>query len=297
MSGTARSATTCTSRRATACSATTSRCSPTATHDDASAASTAQLAQYFGADQKEQTDRQRRQATGSMTYFKDGLLGGSHNFKVGGEVLLETGWFGYTQVCVAATSARTSTATARPTPSTWRADRDLGRQPRRRSERQPAEHRRRSTPSTGSSPTSTRSAARRSTSVSASTTTTCSRRSRTSSRSRSRPASRFRRRPSPSALPEVELARAAPRHQLRPEGNGKTVLKANYGHLPVQPGCRCRRPGEPEPVVEEPHLRWTDPKVRDLHPGHELPAGRRRRADRQRAGGQRSSVDPNLKQP
>src|SRR5215467_13587633 len=40
----------------------------------------AQLAQYFGADQKEQTDRQRRQATGSMTYFKDGLLGGSHNF-------------------------------------------------------------------------------------------------------------------------------------------------------------------------------------------------------------------------
>src|SRR5437667_2022185 len=41
----------------------------------------AQLAQYFGADQKEQTDRQRRQATGSMTYFKDGLLGGSHNFK------------------------------------------------------------------------------------------------------------------------------------------------------------------------------------------------------------------------
>src|SRR6185436_13142078 len=58
----------------------------------------AQLAQYFGADQKEQTDRQRRQATGSMTYFKDNLLGGSHNFKVGGELLMETGWFGYTQV-------------------------------------------------------------------------------------------------------------------------------------------------------------------------------------------------------
>ncbi len=57
----------------------------------------AQLAQYFGADQKEQTDRQRRQATGSMTYFKDGLLGGSHNFKFGGELLMETGWFGYTQ--------------------------------------------------------------------------------------------------------------------------------------------------------------------------------------------------------
>ena len=57
-----------------------------------------QLAQYFNGDQKEQTDRQRRQATGSMTYFKDGLLGGSHNFKFGGEWLGETGWFGYTQV-------------------------------------------------------------------------------------------------------------------------------------------------------------------------------------------------------
>jgi hypothetical protein len=57
----------------------------------------AQISQYFGADQKEQTDRQRRQATGSMTYFKDGLLGGSHNFKFGGELLMETGWFGYTQ--------------------------------------------------------------------------------------------------------------------------------------------------------------------------------------------------------
>jgi carboxypeptidase family protein len=57
----------------------------------------AQLAQYFNGDQKEQTDRQRRQATGALTYFKDGLLGGSHNFKVGAELLLETGWFGYTQ--------------------------------------------------------------------------------------------------------------------------------------------------------------------------------------------------------
>jgi len=57
----------------------------------------AQLSQYFNADQKEQTDRQRRQATGSMTYFKDNLLGGTHNFKFGGELLMETGWFGYTQ--------------------------------------------------------------------------------------------------------------------------------------------------------------------------------------------------------
>ena len=50
-----------------------------------------------GGDQKGQTDRQRRQATGSVTYFKDGW-GGSHNFKLGGEVLMETGWYGFTQV-------------------------------------------------------------------------------------------------------------------------------------------------------------------------------------------------------
>src|SRR5439155_18021686 len=56
----------------------------------------ASLSQYFFGDQKEQTDRQRRQATGAVTYFKDGW-GGTHNFKVGGEILLETGWYGYTQ--------------------------------------------------------------------------------------------------------------------------------------------------------------------------------------------------------
>ncbi len=56
-----------------------------------------QLTLLTGADQKGQTDRQRRQATGSVTYFKDGMAG-SHNFKLGGEVLLETGWYGFTQV-------------------------------------------------------------------------------------------------------------------------------------------------------------------------------------------------------
>jgi carboxypeptidase family protein len=50
-----------------------------------------------GADQKEQLDRQRKQATGSLTYFKDGW-GGTHNFKIGGELLLETGWTGFLQV-------------------------------------------------------------------------------------------------------------------------------------------------------------------------------------------------------
>ena len=54
-------------------------------------------AELSGADQKEQTDRRRLQATGSLTYFKDGW-GGTHNFKVGGEMLFEYGWYGYTQV-------------------------------------------------------------------------------------------------------------------------------------------------------------------------------------------------------
>ena len=56
-----------------------------------------QLSQYFNGDQKEQTDRQRKQMTGAVTYFKDGW-GGTHNFKLGGELLLESGWYGYTQV-------------------------------------------------------------------------------------------------------------------------------------------------------------------------------------------------------
>ncbi len=50
-----------------------------------------------GGDENEQTDRHRGQITGSVTYFKDGW-GGSHNFKVGGEILSETGYYGYTQV-------------------------------------------------------------------------------------------------------------------------------------------------------------------------------------------------------
>jgi len=50
-----------------------------------------------GGDQIEQTDRHRGQLTGSVTYFKDGW-GGSHNFKVGGEILNETGYYGYLQV-------------------------------------------------------------------------------------------------------------------------------------------------------------------------------------------------------
>ena len=77
--------------------------------------------------------------TGSVTYFKDGW-GGSHNFKVGGEMLLETGWYGYTQVAsgnVRENVQQRHAAHRDP----LRADGDARRQPRRRPERQPAERR------------------------------------------------------------------------------------------------------------------------------------------------------------
>jgi len=48
-----------------------------------------------GGDQRQQLDRQRRQLTGAATYFKDQFLGGSHSLKIGGELNLETGWEGY----------------------------------------------------------------------------------------------------------------------------------------------------------------------------------------------------------
>jgi hypothetical protein len=50
-----------------------------------------------GGDQLEQTNRRRRQYTGSMTYFKNGT-GGTHNLKFGAEYLVETGWYGSTQL-------------------------------------------------------------------------------------------------------------------------------------------------------------------------------------------------------
>jgi hypothetical protein len=55
------------------------------------------LSQYFNADQKEQTDRHRGQFTGALTYFKDGLAG-THSIKVGGEYLMENQYVGYLQV-------------------------------------------------------------------------------------------------------------------------------------------------------------------------------------------------------
>ncbi len=50
-----------------------------------------------GGDEQEQTDRRRRQYTGAITYFKEGM-GGTHNFKFGAEYLVETGWYGSTQL-------------------------------------------------------------------------------------------------------------------------------------------------------------------------------------------------------
>ena len=116
----------------------------------------------LGADQKEQTDRQRRQATGSVTYFKDGLRAARTTSRSAASCCCETGWYGY-HAGVRRQHPRERSAAAAPPRSviSVRADRAVGRQPRRRPERQPAEHRRRSTPSTASSPTSGPSAARR----------------------------------------------------------------------------------------------------------------------------------------
>src|SRR5262245_1914138 len=55
-----------------------------------------QLNQYFNGEQKRQLDRHRGQATGALTYFKDGW-GGTHNFKFGGEWLDEISYLGYLQ--------------------------------------------------------------------------------------------------------------------------------------------------------------------------------------------------------
>jgi hypothetical protein len=50
-----------------------------------------------GGHQKQQLDRDRRQFTTALSLYKDNLLGGTHSFKFGGELLLETSWEGYLQ--------------------------------------------------------------------------------------------------------------------------------------------------------------------------------------------------------
>jgi hypothetical protein len=49
-----------------------------------------------GAHARSQTDRDRKQATGAMTYFLDTSMG-SHTFKIGGEIYKETQWGGREQ--------------------------------------------------------------------------------------------------------------------------------------------------------------------------------------------------------
>jgi Carboxypeptidase regulatory-like domain len=55
------------------------------------------LNELSGGDDRWQLARDRKQATAAATYFKDNLLGGNHSFKFGGEMLLETGFEGYLQ--------------------------------------------------------------------------------------------------------------------------------------------------------------------------------------------------------
>ena len=51
-----------------------------------------------GGDQRWQQDRDRKQFTAAGTWFKDGFLGGSHNVRFGTEFNLETQWNGYEQI-------------------------------------------------------------------------------------------------------------------------------------------------------------------------------------------------------
>jgi hypothetical protein len=51
-----------------------------------------------GGDQRWQQDRQRKQLTGAATYFVDSFAGGSHSIKFGGEFNKETQWNGYEQI-------------------------------------------------------------------------------------------------------------------------------------------------------------------------------------------------------
>jgi hypothetical protein len=55
------------------------------------------LRTFTGSDYKWQQDRERYQATGAATYFLDELLGGSHTFKFGGEINTEKQWNGISQ--------------------------------------------------------------------------------------------------------------------------------------------------------------------------------------------------------
>ncbi|HEX2445462.1 MAG TPA: hypothetical protein VHJ77_16070 [Vicinamibacterales bacterium] len=66
------------------------------------------LNELSGGDDRWQLARDRKQLTAAATYFKDNLLGGNHNFKFGGEMLLETGYEG----CLQSGDGHSSTASA-----------------------------------------------------------------------------------------------------------------------------------------------------------------------------------------
>ena len=51
-----------------------------------------------GGDRIWQQDRDRKQATGALSYFKDEFLGGTHNIRVGGEFNLEKQWNGFERI-------------------------------------------------------------------------------------------------------------------------------------------------------------------------------------------------------
>ena len=224
------------------------------------------LSQYFNGDQKEQTDRQRRQVTGAVTYFKDGMAG-AHNFKVGGELLLESGWYGYTQVYSG--NIRENIAQQRPAGEREHggADRHLGRQPRRRSGRQSDQRRQGH---------DLRLVRHRSVDLQARD-------------DESRPALRSLRRLDAgsaaarlyvpdrrrdpggdvprAALPEMELVRAAPRHHLRPVRHRQDRAQGQLRPLPLQPGRRRRQQRQHQSGVKNAHLRLDGHQdMRRLHP-------------------------------
>ena len=226
-----------------------------------------------GADQKEQTDRQRRQATGSVTYFKDGW-GGSHNFKLGGEVLMETGWYGSPR-WHRATSARRLPAAA-PVPGADVCANGIERgQSRRRSERQPVERRQsehvrlvRHRPVVDwpcdAEPRRPLRPLR------------CVHPGSDAAGVHVPQRGQHRRAVIPGAtLCEVGLVRASPRRHLRSLRHRQDRAQGQLRDVPVQPGRRRGRERQPEPAVEEPHVSVARQQgLRRLHPGRQdLSAG------------------------
>ena len=206
-----------------------------------------------------------------MTYFKDGC-GGSHNFKVGGEMMLETGWYGYMQVASGnirekfnSNGARQPVQLYAPTATSVGSlgdgpngnllsiakvntidcvhHRPVHRRPRdvepRRALRHydvltPDQHQLAFTFPTG-----------------------------------------LQLRPDVprDALPEMELVCAAPRRQLDLQGNGKTVLKATTACTSSIRASASPSNANPNQSRKTITYTWTDANCADLHPAIGLPEG------------------------